>query len=277
MGSEDWTAATAPLTEAFTVAFREGDHSLAVEAWARRAWTRGTSGGGPESLAGLDVVEAAAGRLRLPLCALTFLQQRRFRRDRPGAPRPSTGGIERALREARGVVGPGAAELLNVRVNLGFTTDDPEQRDQILEEAEAEAKALGPDHPRTLDTRWLRGRRVLRLIAPPRYWHPHARDSKFDDEVRGIRCWSEEAYLRNELGDAGAVAAMQRASSLRVAGDAEFPIVLPYLHLWQGNGVAASKSSPPRLRRALRLRMNPVGWLPSGPTSNSGSRARIAP
>jgi tetratricopeptide (TPR) repeat protein len=244
MGIEDWTAATPPLTEAFTLAFEEGDDSLAIEAWARRAWTRGTSGNGPESLSGLDVVEAAAAKRSVSAFARALLYNNIGSveialDDRERA----RGAFEHALQEARGVTGPGAAELLNVRANLGLTIDDPEQRDRVLAEAEVEkAKVLGADHPETLDTRWLRGRRLMRFAQAAELLPSACAGLELHDKSRAIRCWSEEGYLRRELNDvAAAVSAMQRAESLDVATDPAFPIVLAYLHLWEGDAARATK------------------------------------
>ncbi|HEY7371954.1 MAG TPA: serine/threonine-protein kinase [Polyangia bacterium] len=244
MGMEDRTAATPPLTEAFTLAFEEGDDSLAVEAWARRAWTRGTSADGPESLSGLDVVEAAAAKRSVSAFARALLYNNvgsveiaLDHRER------ARGAFEHALQEAKGVTGPGAAELLNVRVNLGFTIDDPERRDRVLEEAEIEkANALGADHPETLNTRWLRGRRLMRFARAAELLKSACAGLELHDKSRAMRCWSEEAYLRRELNDVpAAVAAMRRAESLDVVTDPAFPIVSPYLRLWEGDAVRASK------------------------------------
>src|SRR5262245_40682087 len=60
--ADDRTAAIPILTEAYTLAFEAGLHSVAVEAWARGAWTHGTSIGGEASLSGLDVVGAVAAQ-----------------------------------------------------------------------------------------------------------------------------------------------------------------------------------------------------------------------
>jgi tetratricopeptide (TPR) repeat protein len=265
MGTDDRAAATKPLTEAFTLAFESGDQTMAVEAWARRAWTHGLSGGGPESLAGLDVVEAAAGNGSVSPFARALLYNNvgaveiaLEQRDRARA------AFERALREARGVVGPGAAELLIVRANLGITTDDPDRRDQILADAEAEkARVLGADHPATLDTRWLRGRAMVSFARAAEVLTGACAGLEPYDGIQAMSCWSELGHVRYELSDkAGAIAAMQRALTAPIEAAPRSPAILPYLHLWQGDAGAAAKEFAAALA-ALPVRDDAPWWMRS--------------
>jgi tetratricopeptide (TPR) repeat protein/predicted Ser/Thr protein kinase len=262
MGTDDRVAAPAPLTEAFTLAFEAGDQSLAIEAWARRAWTRGLSGGGPESLAGLEVVEAAAANRSVSPFARALLFNNvgsvaiaLEHRDRARA------AFERALQESRSVVGPGAAELLNVRVNLGFTIDDADRRDRILAEAEADkARLLGADHPETLETRWQRGRRMTRFAAAAELMASACAGLEVQDGPNAMWCWSELGYVRSELGDqVGAAAAMQRALSVQIEGADRLPIV-PYLHLWQGDTATAAREFAAAIA-AMPATNDPPWWV----------------
>jgi tetratricopeptide (TPR) repeat protein/predicted Ser/Thr protein kinase len=239
----DDRAAITRLTEAFRLAFESGDESMAIEAWARRAWTQGLSGGGPMSLAGLDVVEAAAASKSVAAFSRALLfnnvgSVELALEDRARA----RAAFERALQEAGGVQGPGAAELLNVRVNLGLATDDAESRDRILAEAEAEkARVLGEDHPETLNTRWRRGEQSVRFQAAQDLMASTCPRLEIYDGGIATQCWWELGCVRNELGDQeGAVAAMQRALSVETDVSLRL-LILPYLHLWQGDGAAATR------------------------------------
>ena len=168
--------------------------------------------------------------------------------------------FERALHEASGVVGPGAVELLNVRVNLGFTTDDPESRDQILAEAEAEkARVLGADHPETLDTRWLRARRMSRFVAAAEILDSACAGLEAHDGANAMWCWSELGYLKSETANlSGAAAAMQRALSVQIDGPERLPYS-PYLHLWQGDTAAAAREFAAGIKAILAVN-DPPWW-----------------
>ena len=262
MSTDERIGAIAPLTEAYTVAFQAGDQTLAVEAWARRAWAQGTSVGGVESLSGLDVVEAAAGYRSVSRFARALLynnvgsvETALDRRDRARV------AFERAAREAEGVSGPGAAELLVIRVNLGMITDDPVRRDQLLAEGIAQrAKALGDDHPDTSLARWYRGGYSVRFGAAIDVLATTCPKLEAHYPVFAKRCWSEVGYLRGELNDrAGAAEAMQSAASIEVTRDVDLPAVLPYLHFWQGNAADASREFAAALR-ALPTREAEPWW-----------------
>jgi len=251
MATDDRTAAVAPLTEAYTLAFQAGDQTLAVEAWARRAWAQGTSGGGGGALSGLDVVEASAGHRSVSRFARALLYNNvgtvetvLDRLDRARA------AFERASREAEGITGPGAAELLSIRLNLGTVTEDPKRRHQLLSEGVAErARALGDDHPETLAAQWQLGAGSVRYAQAIEILAPTCPKLEVHSPWFAKRCWSELGYLRGELNDrTGAAQAMQRAASIKVASDLELSGVLPYLHFWQGNAGNASREFAAALR-----------------------------
>ena len=243
MGSDEQVAAIAPLREAFMTAFEAGLPSLAVEAWARWAWARGTSLGGEDSLSGLAIVEAvAANPSTAPFsrallynnvgCVELALQRREGARM----------AFERASHEAREVNGPGSAELLNVKLNLGLITADPALRDEILAAAAADnARLLGDDHPETLDATWFRGRETVRFDRALQILAPTCAALQEHEHFRAARCWLEVGFIRRELDDqSGAVSALQRAAAVTTAHDSQSPLIPFYLLLWQGDGAAAT-------------------------------------
>jgi hypothetical protein len=244
MSAQERVAAIAPLTESFTTAFESGLSSLAVEAWARRAWTRGTSLGGEDSLAGLDVVEAIAANRSTSGFARALLYNNvgsvQLAMEKRNLARAA---FERASREARGLTGPGAAELLNVNMNLGLTIDDPVRRGEILAASAAEkARLLGDDHPVTLDARWHLGEGTVRFDRALEILTPACTGLQAHDDARAVRCWLEVGYIRRELDDdGGAVAALQHAAA--VAGHDSRSVLVPsYLLLWQGDVGGASRA-----------------------------------
>src|SRR5262249_4930265 len=125
------------LSEAMSVALAVGADAQAIEAWARRAWLMG-SDDDADPLAGLDVMAPRAARTPSPFARALLhnnvggVELEREHRDRARAE------FERALDAARGVSGPGAVELLNVRLNLARVTDDAVRRDRMLADAESE-------------------------------------------------------------------------------------------------------------------------------------------
>jgi tetratricopeptide (TPR) repeat protein/predicted Ser/Thr protein kinase len=244
LGTDDRAAAVAPLTESLTIALEEGRTSLAVEAWARRAWAHGTSMGGPDSLAGLEVIQPIAANQSTSPFARALLYNnvgcvQLGLENREGA----RAAFEQASGEARGVSGPGATELLTIDVNWGLVIDDPVARDKVLAGAVAErAKMLGDDHPDTLDARFLRGSLSVGFRQAEEILTPTCAALEVHGGIRATRCSLELGYIRRELGDErGAAAAMQQASSPALDSGAELPAVRGYLHLWHGDVVAASQ------------------------------------
>jgi len=242
LSTDDRLPAAAPLTAAFTLGAQVGDRSLAVEAWARRAWTQGTTKGGADSLSGLELVEAEAAHRSVSPFARALLhnnvgsvQLALGRRDQARST------FERALREARGVTGEGANELLNVRLNLALVTDDPEKRDTLIAEVDDEkTKALGDDHPETLEARRMRGMMQINLRKGAELLAPTCPHFEPFDGARAMRCWGEVAFLRRELHDVdGAVEALRRATPIRVEHNTPSASASPYLRLWQGDVAGA--------------------------------------
>jgi len=244
MDADERVAAIAPLSEAYTTAFESGLSSLAVEAWARWAWTRGTSIGGEDSLSGLAIVEAVAAQRSTSRFSRALLYNNLGgvelalqRRDRARA------AFERASREARGLEGAGSLELLNVNSNLGLVTDDPSQRDRILADSVAEkARWIGEDHPETLNTRWLRGKENVRFERALQILEPTCGVLQTHRHFRAAHCWLEVGFIRHELGDvAGGVDALRRAAAAEAALDSPLPLIRLYLLSWQGQEPAAER------------------------------------
>jgi tetratricopeptide (TPR) repeat protein len=249
MSFDDRTRAGPALGEAMKVGIEAGNDALGVEAWARRAWAMRTGGEDPAAaIAGLDVVEPLAARDRSPSFARALLEnnlgsiafshghreEARFR-------------FERALADARGVTGPNAVEMVNVRGNAATVIDDPRQRDAALAEAEsALAHLVGADHPETLRLR-VRRAMVLPELAGARDLLRSACDAyeRFHHVLAAasaIECWSELGYIAEELGDqAEALAAMTRAAGLPEERPALPVEASGYLALWQGDARAASE------------------------------------
>lgn len=262
LNTDQRVGAIAPLTESFTLAFHTGLSSLAVEAWARRAWSQGTSMGGEQALSGLEVVQAIAGSRSTSAFSRALLYNNvgcvQLALEKRAQARVS---FERAAAEGEAVTGPGAAELLNVSVNLGLVIDDPDQRDQVLANGAARRAALlGADHPETLDALWLRGAGLIGYAQAIELLVPTCTALEVHGVVRAQRCWMEVAYLRGELNDpAGAVSALQRATSMVDATVPPSPLVTPYLHFWQGNAAAAAGEFAATLD-ALRPRQSEPWW-----------------
>jgi eukaryotic-like serine/threonine-protein kinase len=219
--------ALAPLSEATTLALGAGDDALAVEAYARRAWVDAIEEETDfaRATAGLPLVEAIASRLQPPARfarALLYnnLGSIELARDRPAAARVA---FERALGEAREVTGPGSIELIRVRWNLALVVE-PARRQALLAEATREfTRALGDDHPLTLDVRittalWATDPREARSLLEPTCatytrLHPTYVD-QFD------ACWFELGWLAEERGDtASLTTAMSEALRAAAAGD----------------------------------------------------------
>jgi eukaryotic-like serine/threonine-protein kinase len=245
MSMDERTAAIAPLTEAYTLAFRTGDDALAVEAWARRAWVRGTTAGGEDSLTGGDIVQAVAEHLPAPSFARALLYnnlgsiQLELEHREQSAPV-----FERAAREARDVVGPGAIELLNIPINQALATDEAARRESLLARAVAvRTGLLGPDHPLTLEARWLQGDHTEGLAAALKVLVPTCAALRPHNAVLAKHCWREVAFIQGDLGRrAEAIATLTVARSIDVAPESDIPGILPYLWLWEGDAETAASA-----------------------------------
>jgi tetratricopeptide (TPR) repeat protein len=212
--------ASAALAEAVAAGLAHRADAIAVEAWARRAWSawiEGRRGDPVAALAGLDVMDALAARTPTARFARALLHNNagslalaRGRRDEARA------ALERAQRAAVGVTGPGAVELVAIRRNLALVIDDPVARDRVAAAAELDlARLLGADHPDTLLTRYLRaGASVVRAEAARAMLEATCERFALHERLEPLRapCEVELADLRDLLGDrAGAAAAYARA------------------------------------------------------------------
>jgi hypothetical protein len=150
--------AVAPLTEAMSLAFANGDTELGVEAFARRAWSDGTReyGDPVDALANADAIEAIARGLPAGAHATRALlannvgsiELARGRRSEARA------AYARASAEKGDVTGTAAIELAQIPANYALAVDDPRKRDALFAQAIAQLTALvGKSHPFTLDAR----------------------------------------------------------------------------------------------------------------------------
>jgi tetratricopeptide (TPR) repeat protein len=245
----DKRALAAPtLADATAAALEAGDDALAVEAWARGAYAKVTGGKAPaDALAGAEIVEAMARRLRAPSFARALLENNIGTVELARGQRAEAAArFQRALVESLQIDAPDAVELLNVRSNAAMIIDDPVGRDAALAETEAAFdRWLGPDHPESLRLRTRRGKLIVDLTAArdllssacARYerYHVAAAASLTTD------CWAELGYISEELGDrAGAIAALERV--VRLPGDGGYisPEPAGYLLLFRGDARAAS-------------------------------------
>jgi tetratricopeptide (TPR) repeat protein len=238
----DRGAAVPVLSEALTLAVASGDDALEVEAWARRAWARGTSKDPSGALDGLDLIEPLANRTPAPFVrALLYnnLGSVELGADRRSEARAH---FDRALAESQQVTGPHALELLAIRVNAALATDDRSRADRLLADTASELAArLGPDHPDALEARRLRGFRTLDglreaeqlLAAACTGYELHP---ALSEEI--ATCWYEVGFVRWDLGDRpGALEAMQRAA--RPPGYA--PDAPAYALLFRGDAAVAAQ------------------------------------
>jgi serine/threonine protein kinase len=234
-------AAIAVFSEAIDLALTVGDDALAVEAWARRAYiavvTRDVAS--TAELDGRTIIEGLAKRASVSAFARALLYNNLgaiadTRQQRTEARRL----VARARAEAQGVVGPGALELINVRINYVVLDSDPALVGERLAEPERElASLLGADHPQTISLRIRRGwwttdlARTVAILTPACEHYERIAGGA----TAGV-CWTEVGFARDELGDrAGAIAAMEHAQ--RTSGTAE---ARAYLALWRGDLAGAA-------------------------------------
>jgi predicted Ser/Thr protein kinase/tetratricopeptide (TPR) repeat protein len=234
------------LAEATTVALAVGADTLAVEAWARRAWAQGTENDPTSALAGVDLVAALAARADSGRFARALfynnvgtVELAQEHRDRAQVD------FEQALIESRGVAGAGAIELVGVRSNLALVTDDPARREALLGEADAELeRLLGADHPMTLHGRWVHGMATKVQLRPAaEFLTPVCEGDELhaDTTAEAARCWSEVGFVRGELGDAdGAIAAFTRAVRIGAALT-DVPEMAANLAFWRGDAADAAR------------------------------------
>jgi tetratricopeptide (TPR) repeat protein len=244
------------FAEATTVGISSGSNAVAIEAWARRIWFEGTDDktATADVLAGRELVEALATRTRAPFARALLdnnigtVELARGRRAEARA------AFARALTAARDVVGPGAVELVAVRTNMALVVDDAMERDRLFVDAHTElARLLGPGHPDTMQMDLWRttttvvpmrhAEQTLTAICTAEELHPSL-------AARTAFCWTEVADLRRELGDAQALAALDRATA-RGAGSLEdgLPELEGYARLWRDDADGAIAQFRAALKR----------------------------
>jgi tetratricopeptide (TPR) repeat protein len=216
---DDYGAAIVPLGEAMRLALTAGEHTLAVEAYARRAFAEGMNH--PDgALSGLELVEALAAAVPDAERAVRALldnnvgtvEQAAGQRDRARA------AFERAIGHAREVTGPAALELAVIRTNLARVVTEPRLRVELARERIAiVAAALDDGHPLVLDARISAAHlepdaaRARVALAPPcaAYVELHP-----DHGFKILQCQYELGLLAFAAGDA---AAARTAFGLAVA------------------------------------------------------------
>jgi tetratricopeptide (TPR) repeat protein len=248
--------AAGALTEAMTLAISSRNEALEVEAWARRAYALGTLTDPNGATAGLDVIEPLAKRARSSTFARALLYNNlgsvELGRDRRAQARDY---FERALAESQRDGGPVALELLVIRKNLAFVTDDRARGDQLLVQVTDELAArLGTDHPDTLRARESRGFVMIEdLRKAEEVLTPVCRSyESWSLEDPAAKCWNEVGLVRLDLGDRDGA---KRAMASAAHGQVDTSEATAYVTLLQGdarsaarqfaNAVAAHPRAPP--------------------------------
>lgn len=186
----DASQAMKDLGEAAELAMLDKRYGLAVEAWARWAWLRGTVGGDTDVLIEDARVMAAIIGGAAPGSAAEALLHNNVggvflaRSEREKA-RES---FQRSLQIAQGLPRHDA-ELNNAGINLALVTEDNDARDALFERLVRDERArLGPEHPRVLQ--------ILLLYAATTASGERARDTfrdlagryaQFHEELRPRR------------------------------------------------------------------------------------------
>jgi tetratricopeptide (TPR) repeat protein len=213
----DLRAAVPMLGEALELAISASADALAVEAWARRAFARGTSTDPAAALDSRAVIAALATRAEVGAFPRALFHnsvgQVELARDQRTLARDA---FARAIEHARGVTGAGALELVNARANLALVTNDARRADALIQEAIAMlADRLGDEHPDTLDVRLLRAGMLEATAAAIATLEPACRGYELHRglDARIALCWGELGFLALELEDRSrAVAALERAT-----------------------------------------------------------------
>jgi len=236
------------LAEATNVALEVGDDALAVEAWARGAYVKGTGGlGEAQTLDGVQLIESVARRLGSPSFARALLENNLAAAEGAhGHPEAAADRRGRVLALAPKITGPHARELLAFRGNVARHIEDPVGRDAALAEVESEtSRWLGAEHPETLRQRALRGKLVIDLVAArqllssacEKYEQFHVAAAAMNT----TECWAELGFVSDELDDrAGALAALEHVARLSGDGGYISPESPGYVLLFRGDARAAS-------------------------------------
>jgi eukaryotic-like serine/threonine-protein kinase len=202
---DDRAAATPLLTEATSVAIAARADPIAIEAWARRAFTLGTSVSPERALDGLEVIAPLAERTPSARFATALLYNNLGTVELARGHRvPARRAFEHAQHLADGFTGDGALELVAIRANLGLVTDDHRAGDALMAAAaDDRARWLGDEHPDTLAIRKLRAvvtiddlaqaDAALAPVCAGYELHPTLADD-------AASCWFELGLVRLSLG-----------------------------------------------------------------------------
>jgi eukaryotic-like serine/threonine-protein kinase len=207
----DRAAAIEPLDAATKIALTLGDDAIAVEAYARAVYARGTTKP-DQSIANVDVMEPIAERLRGRAAFARILLHNNLGNAALAAGNRASARawFTRAYDAMSAGFPVDQFELANVPANLALTEDDPARRRRLLDEGvAATARSLGADHPQVLSHQLKvameiadpRAARLAFAIPCDRYaaLHPHL--------ISFIStCSYELGWLAVERGDSGAAA-----------------------------------------------------------------------
>lgn len=152
----DLEHAAEPLEEAMQLALAHDADVVAVEAWARLAWTRGRKKGGDlaSALMGEEVVVALSQRLGNEgrFARALLYNNRGSLKATSGAFEEARADFRRAMELGASIDGPRGAELSTAISNLAITSKDAEERARLHQLALERLRALvGPDDAQTLD------------------------------------------------------------------------------------------------------------------------------
>jgi predicted Ser/Thr protein kinase/tetratricopeptide (TPR) repeat protein len=147
-----------------TVALSAGDVPIAIDAFARDLYFRGTRKDPVEALADAEVYRALATQMPPGAHA-----ERALLENNLGAVHLAAGqrdlarqAFERSHAEVAAIDGPVSLELVSLHGNLALAIDDVARRHQLyVETTEALSRAVGADHPLTLESQ------VYAAIAEP--------------------------------------------------------------------------------------------------------------
>jgi hypothetical protein len=218
----------ADFNAAARLAVAVGDDALAIEAYARAAYALATTGSVAQATGGLPLVEALAGREGpRATFAGALLQHNVGVVDLVQGDRAAARTRFEAARQASvGLAGSARIEMMVALQSLLLVVDDDAQRAALGEALVAErTRALGPNHPLTLEAAYLRAG-VLPALAASRdamraacealaRYHPSHRQL-----IR--ECSLEVAWRSSVMGDR-AVARAAAAQVVALADDGVKP------------------------------------------------------
>lgn len=222
-------ASIEPLRRALETGLEVGMDELAVEAWARLVFARGTVLDESENLLELSSVIEAIGR-RLP--DASFARALLFnnlgavymaRQDRERA----RDYFERAVAvRRRGGAAAGRTELIHAAQNLAMVTADPTRREELMEGVARElAETLGPSHPHTIRqlvhyaSYIADPGRARATLAPACERYRQSGQAEVLDGM--LRCLYLLAFLHAEMDEPARAAAVLDELIERIPADAE--------------------------------------------------------